>query len=481
MDIRPSLHLIGLMLLCLSALMVGTLAVDWAVADDAGVSRVFILSAIITSFFGGGLTMATSGTTAPMDKKKLCLTFFLAGWMVPAFAALPFYMAETDLSATDAFFESVSGLTTTGASIFPDIAALPFDILLWRALLQWAGGICFILLTLTTLTYLKAGGFDIFGIGSLEQNRAETRRRLIRDLVFFYIGLTVLCALCYGAAGMTRVEGALHAMATVSSGGFTVFNDSFAHYASGPLYLTGSVFMLISGLPLILLYRAARGHFSPLFHSPQAALYILTVFIGAAVMTALLALQKAGNMNTLWVHALFNVTSVITGTGFHSAAYDQWGTLPQCLFFFLMAMGACAGSASGGIKIFRFQILYLIANMQIKNLMNPAAVFSERYNGVPVTQDTAISVLGFVFTFALCFALLALGLAATGADPLTALSGSMSALANVGPGLGDVIGPGGSYAPLSDAAKWLLCLGMVLGRLEIFAVIVVLTPAFWRR
>ena len=284
----------------------------------------------------------------------------------------------------------------------------------------------------------------------------------------------------YMIAGMGKFDALAHAMTTVATGGYSTYDASLGHFQSDAIELIAAFFMIIAGLPFALYLKAIRGNITPLFHDPQVRFFLL-ILAGAITSTVIyLVLKDHMGIWRAFVGATFNITSLITGTGYASEEYDTWGSFVVALFFFLMAMGACAGSTSCGIKIFRFQIFFEIARVQIKKLLHPHSTFLPHYNGKVIPQDVPLSVISFLFLYALCFIVLALGLSATGLDFITSISGAMTAISNVGPGLGETIGPAGNFSTLPDTAKWMLSIGMLLGRLEILSAFVLLHPSFWR-
>ncbi len=480
MDIRPVLYIIGLFLCIISFSMVLPLLADiyWHNADW----KAFFLSIIITSFFGGSLVLSNSGQPFNMNTKQAIVLIFLTWLSLAAFSSLPFTLSKLDMSFTDAFFESVSGITTTGSTVIIGLDTAPPGILLWRAILQWLGGIGIIIMAMSIMPFLKVGGMQIFQAELSENEKAIPRTaQLASSIGSIYLALTILCALAYMASGLEIFDALAHAFTTISTGGFSTYDASIGHFKSNSTELVAITFMLLGGLPFVLYLKAIRGNLKPLLKDSQVHTFLGIVALVSTVIIINLTLFQDAPFSTTVIEVIFNVVSLITGTGFASADYGQWGTLPVALLFFIMAVGGCAGSTSCGIKIFRFQVFYAVTMVQIKKLIHPNGTYNATYNGKPIPEDVPISVMSFLFLFALSFAIVAMALSFVGLDFMTAMSGALTSIANVGPGLGDIIGPAGNFAPLPDSAKWILSTSMLLGRLEILTVLVMLHPNFWKK
>ena len=303
---------------------------------------------------------------------------------------------------------------------------------------------------------------------------------LASSIGIIYVALTLICTFTYMFLGMGKFDALTHAMTTIATGGYSNYDASMGHFHSNAIEIVAGLFMITAGIPFVLYLKATRGNIRPLFRDPQVKLFLTIVSLTTLVMVIHLMTNFGMDFVTAFTGAFFNITSLITGTGYSSENYDNWGGFAVTILFFLMAMGACAGSTSCGIKLFRFQIFFALARVQIKKLLYPNAAFQAHYNGKPIPQDVPLSVMSFLFLYAVCFIVLALALTAVGLDFITALSGAMTAISNVGPGLGDTIGPAGNFSSLPDTAKWILAIGMLIGRLEILAAFVIFHPAFWK-
>lgn len=480
MDIRPILYVIGILLCTLAASMSLPIIADLAVGHDDW--KVFFLCMSFTAFIGGALVLTNGGERFQMSMKQTFLLTTLS-WVVLCLAgASPFFLSTLQMSLTDSIFESVSGITTTGSTVITGLDSAPPGILLWRAILQWLGGIGIIVMALSVLPFLKVGGMQLFQTESSESEKALPRaKQLAGSIGFVYLLLTLICMICYRLTGMGGFDSLAHAMTTIATGGFSTFDSSFSEFDNVWTEITAIVFMLMGGLPFILYIKALRGNWRALFEDSQVQTFLYIVGIAIMTMIAHQLLYNEAPMGEAFRRASFNVVSLITGTGYTNGDYGTWGGFAVILFFFLMVVGGCAGSTTCGIKIFRFQVLASVTSAQLKQLIHPHGVFTPHYNHYALPKGVASSVMSFFFVYALCFSFLAIGLSFLGLDFMTAMSGAVTSISNVGPGLGDIIGPSGTFQPLPDAAKWLMCIGMILGRLELFTVLVLFIPAFWAK
>jgi len=479
MNMRPILYVIGVLLCILAGSMSVPLFVDLAHNSDDW--KVFFLSMMFVGFIGGALVLTNGGERFHMSVRQ---TFVLTtlSWLVLALAAsLPFAFSGLGMSFTDSIFESVSGITTTGATVITNLNETPRGILLWRALLQWLGGIGIIVMALSVLPFLKVGGMQLFQTESSESEKALPRaKQLANSIAMVYTILTVICAVFYYFSGLGWFDAFAHAMTTIATGGFSTFDTSFAAFDTVWAEMTAILFMLMGGLPFILYVKALKGNWRCLLTDAQVKAFLYIVFTAIGFIVVYLTIYNGMDAPEAIRRASFNVVSLITGTGYTNGNYGAWGGFAVTTLFFLMVIGGCAGSTTCGIKIFRFQVLWSITIAQLKQLVHPHGVFSPHYNKQAIPKGVASSVMGFFFVYILCFAFLAVALSFIGLDFLTAMSGAVTSISNVGPGLGEIIGPTGTFNPLPDSAKWIMCAGMVLGRLELFTVMVLFLPHFWK-
>ncbi|MBL4804996.1 MAG: TrkH family potassium uptake protein [Alphaproteobacteria bacterium] len=479
MDFRPIFYILGILLSVLSVSMVLPMLADiyWGNEDW----KVFFLCIVITAFFGGSLVLSNAGFEIALNLRQAFLMTFLSWIFMSMFAALPLTFSTMNLSFTDALFEAVSGITTTGSTVITGLDNAPPGLLLWRAILQWLGGIGIVIMAMSVLPFLSVGGMQIFRTELSENEKALPRAaQLASSLGIVYVGLTVACAIAYMMAGMNKFDALTHAMTTLATGGYSNYDASLGHFHSDAIEIVASIFMVIAGIPFVLYLKAVRGNLRPLAKDPQVRLFISILVIATVSMVIYLVAVREMGLHLAFIGSMFNIISLMTGTGYSSEHYDEWGGFVVAIMFFLMAMGACAGSTSCGIKLFRFQIFFAVARVQLKKLIHPNAAYVPYYNGKPIPKDVPLSVMSFLFLYAVSFVTVALLLSAIGLDFMTALSGAITSISNVGPGLGEIIGPSGNFAPLPDSAKWVLTASMLLGRLEILAALVLLHPDFWK-
>ncbi|PYE84730.1 TrkH family potassium uptake protein [Pseudoroseicyclus aestuarii] len=407
-------------------------------------------------------------------------TFLLTAsvWLTAGLAgALPLWL--WGMSFTDAVFEAISGITTTGSTVMTGLDDTPQGILFWRAQLQWFGGVGFIVTGMALLPVMRVGGMQLFRTESSErgENELTTATRFASATLWVYCSLTAVCAMVYALGGMTAFEAVVHAMTTLSTGGFSTSDSSFGQFASPWLQWSGTLFMLAGGLPFAWYIHIARGG-SPWSEQVTALLRTLAFVIGGLTLWRMISGEVG--LEPALREVAFNVVSVVTTTGFATTDYLTWGAFAATAFFVLTAMGGCTGSTSGGGKMMRWILLSRSISAEIARIHQPHRIDRIRYEGRAVGQDRIDGVISFMGFFFLTFALLSVALTLLGLDIATATSGALTALANVGPGVGSIIGPAGTFAPLPDGAKWLLAVGMYVGRLEMLTVFVLLTPVFWR-
>ena len=442
----------------------------------------FLYAAAVT-FFAGGILVLANRTHSVNLRHRDAFLVTTSGWvLVSAFGALPFLFADLPVDYTDAFFESISGVTTTGSTVLVGLDDMAPGILLWRSLLQWIGGIGIVATAVAILPFLRIGGMQLFRTESSDKSEKLFPRpgQVALAIGSVYLGLTFMCVAAYAIGGMTLFDALNHAMTTISTGGYSTHDASMGHFDSTYIRLVSSVFMIAGSLPLVLYVHSLQRGRQVFWEDSQ-----VRAFLGMlAVFTLLIAfwvwISGRFGFGDALSHAAFNVISIATTTGYASSDYSLWGSLPVALFFALTFLGGCTGSTAGGIKTFRLQILFALLRQQVHQMLYRHAVATIRYEGKAVDSDIAQSVLLFVCLVFASVAVLTAALAATGLDLVTSITAAATAIANVGPGLGEIIGPAGNFAGVPDSAKWLLSAGMLLGRLEIMTVLVVLSPQFWR-
>ena len=449
----------------------------------------FIYSEIDSSFFGGSLVTIIMGTlffltNLDHDKKlNLQQAFLLTAlsWLTIAiFGSLPFIFSNMQLSITDSFFESMSGITTTGSTIISNLENAPKSILLWRAILQWLGGIGIVVMAITLMPIMNVGGMQLFKISNSDSSEKimPKSKEIGLRVIYIYLGLTTLCALTYRIFGLGNFDSLTHSMTTVATGGFSNYDGSIGYFNNIFIEISSMVFMILGSLPFIAYIKFINGDKRILISDIQIKTFFKIIIGAILILSIYLIINNNYQLNLRSV--FFSVISIITGTGYVNSEFDQWGSFPLTLFLALMFIGGCAGSTTCGIKIFRVQILYLFIIKQLKKIIYPKGIFIIKYNKNSVDDRFIASIISFIYLYVVVFFLLTAILSLTGLDFITAISGAASSISNVGPGLGSIIGPSGNFSSLPDISKWALTLGMILGRLELFAILVLFLPSFWR-
>ena len=479
MVFQPVLYVIGYLLSALSIILCIPAGVDAFYGDNQWQS--FTFASLISLFFGIILILANKSDDLSINLKQAFLLTTLSWVFIAIFGSLPFIFSDLELSFTDALFESMSGITTTGSTVLSGLDNLPHGILIWRSLLQWIGGIGIVVIAIAFLPILKVGGMQLFHTESSDSSQKVLPRagQIASIIGIIYASLTILCALLLWLFGMPTFDSIAHSMTTLATGGFSTSDMSIAKYNNVNIEFIICIFMILGSLPFVLYLQTLRGNVSAIFKDNQVQLFILLIVTSVLIVTFWKYQNTASFFNN-FRSSFFNTISIFTGTGYTTQNFNNWGSFITILFLFLMLVGGCAGSTTCGIKIFRLQILYQTAKIQIFKLLNPHGVSVAKYNKIPVSESITSSVMGYFFMFIVSYVLITLILSFLGNDFLTSLSGAATSLANVGPGLGNVIGPSKTFAALSDITKWVLIIGMLTGRLELLSVIIILTPSFWR-
>lgn len=480
LDMRPVGYVIGLLIAVMGLTMVAPLLVD--LAEGRGQWPVFLESALITILCGSLIALAcANGQKEGLSIQQIFLLTTGVWLILPIFGAVPFVLGATDARIVDAVFEAMSGMTTTGSTVFTGLDGLPKGLLLWRGMLQWMGGIGIVVVAMVFLPELRVGGMQLFKSEAFDTFGKILPRagQIATQISFIYVWLTLACALSYLALGMTVFDATTHALTTISTGGFSNYDASFGTFA-GPMEYAASVYMILAALPFVRYVQLINGQPMALHRDPQVRGFLWTVAVVVLLIFATVQNVFPNEMEQSLREALFNVVSIMTGTGYASVDYMQWGSFAVAIFFFAGLIGGCAGSTACSVKIFRYQLLFASIRAQLRRIRSPHGIFVPRYDGRPVGIDILASVITFFMFFVLTMGLIAVALSMTGLDFVTSISGAATALANIGPGLGDTIGPAGNFSSLNDAAKWILTGAMLLGRLELMAVYVIFTVKFWR-
>ncbi|WP_440681548.1 TrkH family potassium uptake protein [Candidatus Pelagibacter sp. HIMB1623] len=449
----------------------------------------FFYSEIDSSFFGSSIVTIIFGTlfflsNLDHDKKlNLQQAFLLTAlsWIsIAIFGSLPFVFSSIELSITDSFFESMSGITTTGSTIISDLENAPKSLLLWRAILQWLGGIGIIVMAITLMPIMNVGGMQLFKISSNDSSEKilPKSKEIALRLIYIYSGLTGVCAITYWIFGMGKFDSLTHSMTTIATGGFSNYNESIGYFNSLPIEISSMFFIILGSIPFIAYIKFISGNKKIFLNDIQIKTFLKIIIFTVIILSIYLLFSNHENFNLRSI--FFNTISILSGTGYVNAEFDRWGSFPITLFLALMFIGGCAGSTACGVKIFRIQILYLFILNQLKKIIYPKGVFVIKYDQSSVDEKFIASIISFIYFYIVIFFILTTLLSLTGLDFITAISGAATSISNVGPGLGPIIGPNGDFSSLPDLSKWILTVGMILGRLELFAILVLFLPSFWK-
>ena len=446
---------------------------------DAG----FIGSGIVCIIFGILFFLSNLDHNKKLNLQQAFLLTSLSWITIAIFGSLPFVFSSLNLSFTDAFFESMSGITTTGSTIITNLDSTPKAILLWRALLQWLGGIGIIVMAITLMPIMNVGGMQLFKISA--SHNAEKifpkSKEISLKLITIYLSLTIICSIFYNIFGMNFFDSITHSMTTIATGGFSNYNESIGYFDSTLIEFTSIIFIFLGSLPFIAYIKFLNGDKKIFFTDSQIKLFFKITLISIIILIFYLILKNGNLDGTNIISLSFNVISILTGTGYVTEDFSNWGNFSIIFFLVLMFIGGCAGSTTCGIKIFRIQILYQFISNQLKKIVYPRGVFLIKYEKNNIDDKFMSSIISFIYLYIIIFFIITALLSISGLDFVTSISGAATSISNVGPGIGENIGPNGNFSQLSSSSKWILSLGMIMGRLEIFAILILFIPSFWRK
>ncbi len=442
----------------------------------------FIVASIISIVFGILFFLSNLNHDKKLNLHQAFLLTALSWLSIAIFGSLPFIFSTLDLTITDAFFESMSGITTTGSTIISNLDQAPKAILLWRAILQWLGGIGIIVMAITLMPIMNVGGMQLFKISSNDTSEKilPKSKEIALRLIYIYFVLTSLCAITYNIFGMNVFDSLTHSMTTIATGGFSNYNESIGYFNSISIEISSMIFIILGSLPFIAYIKFLNGNKKIFISDVQIRSFIKIIFFSVFILFIYLVIQNKDISQIGLRSIFFNVISILTGTGYVTGEFDDWGNFPLIFFLALMFIGGCAGSTTCGIKIFRIQILYLFIVNQLKKIIYPKGIFIIKYDKNNVDDKFMASIVSFIYLYLIIFFLITAFLSLSGLDFVTAISGAATSISNVGPGMGSTIGPSGNFSSLPEVSKWILSLGMILGRLELFAILVLFLPSFWR-
>ena len=480
-DFRPILNILGL-LLCIESIAL-LIPMFFDLINSNQDWKQFFYISCLTFLIGLVLYVGFKKENIKINLRQAFLLTIVSWFIIALFGSLPFVYTSSSLSFTDAFFEAVSGITTTGSTVIPNLEHISEGVLIWRSLLQWFGGIGIIVLAVAILPTLQIGGMQLLHMEHDDpyEKTLPKINKFIIEIASLYLSLTILCFFFYYIFGMTAFDSLLHCMTTISTGGFSNHSLSFGYYNSYSLENISVIFMILGSLPFVIFIQFIHGQKLSIFKDDQIKLFLFLLLL--IIFITSLWLKNYLNIDLFQAIRLatFNITSILTGTGYTSSNYNNWGGFGFVIILMIMFIGGCAGSTTGGIKIFRFQILFRGVRLQIKKLTQPHAVFLMKFNKKTVTENTYTSIISFFFIYILLFIFSGVSLSLFGIDFLTALSASASAISNVGPGIGEIIGPTGNYSSINSISKWILAITMLVGRLEIFTILVLFSKNFWKK
>ncbi len=446
---------------------------------DAG----FIGSGIISIIFGMLFYLSNLDHDRKINLQQAFLLTSLAWLSIAIFGSLPFIFSELNLKVVDAFFESMSGITTTGSTIIMDLNDSPKSILLWRAMLQWLGGIGIIVMAITLMPIMNIGGMQLFKISSSDTNEKilpKTKEIALR-LMLIYLCLSIACMVLYKICGMNFFDSITHSMTTIATGGFSNYNESIGYFDNQYIEITSIIFIISGSIPFLIYLKFLNGDKNVFISDIQILSFLKILIISTLILFFYLAIKNKSLTEIDLLSVAFNVVSILTGTGYVTEDFSLWGNFPLIFFLILMFIGGCAGSTSCGIKIFRVQILYNFFSNQIKKIIYPNGIFNLKYDRQNINDKFMSSIIAFIFLYILIFFVVTALLSISGLDFVTSISAAATSISNVGPGLGEYIGPNGNFSQLPSTSKWILSFAMMLGRLEIFTILVLFLPAFWRK
>jgi len=442
----------------------------------------FVGAGIITIVFGVLFSLSNLDHQKKLNLQQAFLLTALSWLSIAVFGSLPFIFSDLKLSITDAFFESMSGITTTGSTIITNLNDSPKSILVWRAILQWLGGIGIIVMAITLMPIMNVGGMQLFKISSNDASEKilPKSKQISQRLIIIYSILTLLCASFYKIFGMNYFDSLTHSMTTIATGGFSNYNESIGYFQNAKIEITAIIFIILGSVPFITYIKFLSGNKKIFISDSQIKSFLKIILISIIILSIYLIFKNESISVKILRQVSFNVVSILTGTGYVTHEFDDWGSFPLIFFLILMFIGGCAGSTACGIKIFRIQILYIFLINQLKKIIYPRGIFIIKYDNNNVDDKFMSSIISFIYLYIAIFFIITALLSLSGLDFITSISGAATSISNVGPGLGSMIGPNGNFSLMPDISKWILSLAMILGRLELFAILVLFLPSFWR-
>jgi trk system potassium uptake protein len=481
LDLRPVAYVIGRILIVLAILMLAPAIIDWRAGDPNGIA--FLQCAAITGVVGGALTLATAnGLGRSLDVRQAYLLTAGIWVLVPAFGAVPFILGAPGLNLTQAYFESVSGITTTGATVIVGLDNLPSGMNLWRGMLNWIGGLGIAFIAMIFLPLMRVGGMQFFRTEGFDTfGKALPRATdIAQQLLIVYVALTAACITTYLVIGMSTLDAVVNGLATIATGGFSPADTSFGKYSGAGEYF-GALFMVLGSLPYIRFVQLMHGAPTPLWRDIQARAYLRWLLGGVLLVAAWRVATSDMALEPAFRESLFNLTSIMSGTGFFSGSFPTWGGFMLVVAFVLGLIGGCSGSSSGALTIFRVQVALKILARQVRQISNPSSIDPVKYGGRTVPDDVISAVITFSTGYIVILGVLSIGMTLAGTDMVSGMFGVWQAMGNIGYGFGPLVERTGTFVDFPPGAIWIMTLAMILGRLGLLAILVLVLPAFWRR
>ena len=480
MNFRSVLYIIGLLISTLGCMMIIPALFD--LFNNHNNWSIFASTGIIIFLMGITIILAFKNKSTKIGNRETFLLSVLSWIFLAGISALPLYLSDLNLSYTNAFFEATSGITTTGSTILINIENVSNGILIWRSILQWLGGIGIIVMAVAALPLLHMSGLQLFFSEQIEPNDKLKERvnNLAKTIIIIYALFTLICALLLKITGMTLFDSICHSMTTIATGGYSTKNNSIGYFDNIWIEIIIIMGMIVASLPFII-YAKSLSNIKAVFMDKQVKGFLYTLIISIFIIAIWLSLKLNVNFIESIRISAFNVISIITGTGYSTEDFSEWGSFAISMLFIFMLIGGCTGSTTGGIKIFRIQILWQVILQQIQKVIRPHQILKITYSKAIIDDKTTLSILAIIFLFILSIIIIAGLLYWMGLDLLTAFSAAATSIAVVGPGLSNEIGPLGNFSNLPNQAKWLLSAAMIIGRLEFLAVLILIMPSFWRK
>ncbi|PLL11627.1 potassium transporter TrkH [Tabrizicola sp. TH137] len=480
-DFRPIAYVFGRILIVLAILMLGPAAIDWSAGDENASALLF--SAVITGGIGGLIALATAnGLRGSFDVRQAYLLTAVIWFGLPVFAGLPFMLGVPNLHFTEAYFEAVSGITTTGATVIYGLDGMPAGMNLWRGLLNAAGGLGIAFVAMIFLPVMRVGGMQFFRTEGFDTfGKAVPRATdLAKQLLGVYLGLIVIAGLTFAAIGMNALDATVHAMAAIATGGFSPRDGSFNEYIGAGEYL-GALFMFLGSLPYVRYVQLVNGDSRPLWQDSQVRAYVKVLGLAVGTVTLWRWFTSDMEFEDVFRESLFNLTSIMSSTGFFSGSFPLWDGYMLIVAFVIGIIGACSGSSASGLTVFRVQLAAAALIQQLRQIVTPGRVSPVKYDGRTVGADVLDALMLYVAGFILTLGVLTVAMTLTGVDTTSSLFAVWTALGNIGYGFGPMVERTGTFVDFPDAAKWIMTLAMLLGRLGLLTIFVLVLPRFWQR